>query len=773
MENIRIKVLDCTLRDGGYMNNWKFSNEQIHKIIDALVSSNVDIIECGYLDDKKGTSFDSTLFESINVFDNLLNKRNEAIECQKVLMINYGDYDVKKLISKSKTSIDGIRLAFHKDKLDEVLVVGAKIIELGYKLYFQPMVTKNYSDLEFLSMIKKVNKLKPYAFYIVDSFGSMTLDEFNKYLVLVQSNLDKNIALGYHSHNNMQLAFSNAIDMCNANLKRDIFIDSSIYGIGRGAGNLNTELIIDYLNKEFQSNYNTLPLLEIIDEYLSSLMDQNPWGFSPAQFLSASYNCHPNYASFLINQNTNHIVSIQKILNKLPNDKKNSFNKDLIKKLYEEFILEPKTSLNEWAELDVNKHITLIASGSSVLKHKEEIKKYISDKNSITIGLNHKSDIECDYYFFTNQKRYDEFIEKIDYTKVVITNNIRTKINSHKVLDFANIAYINGKLVVNVALVCINLLRLKGVNTLSIAGMDGYAKGVVNYEYEETSYINDIDTLNEQNKLISENLNFFKTKIDINFLTQSIFDIRDKLKVIGVIPARFQSSRYEGKPLALINGIPMIKRTYEQAKKSKLLDELVVATEHEKIKNYCERENIPVIMTSDNCLTGTDRIAEVAQKKYFDLYVNIQGDEPVIDPKSIDEVITDYKIYKDKYLAYNLYKIIDDDTEINSNTIIKTIVNEKDELMYMSRLGVPFNKSNKKVQHKKQVCVYGFTKKALELFASRNKTLNEQFEDIEILRFIDMGYKVKMKETSVDSIAVDVPKDIKKVEEYLNQRGLK
>ena len=131
------------------------------------------------------------------------------------------------------------------------------------------MVTKNYSDLEFLSMIEKINKLNPYAFYIVDSFGSMTLDEFHKYLILTNNNLNINISLGYHSHNNMQLAFSNAISMCNMNLKRDIILDSSIYGIGRGAGNLNSELMADFLNKTYSKNYNILPLLEIIDELLT------------------------------------------------------------------------------------------------------------------------------------------------------------------------------------------------------------------------------------------------------------------------------------------------------------------------------------------------------------------------------------------------------------------------------------------------------------------------------------------------------------------------
>ena len=128
--------------------------------------------------------------------------------------------------------------------------------------------------------------------------------------------------------------------------------------------------------------------------------------------------------------------------------------------------------------------------------------------------------------------------------------------------------------------------------------------------------------------------------------------------------------------------------------------------------------------------------------------------------------------YEEEFIAYNLYKMITDISEVNTDTIIKVITNEKDELMYMSRLGVPFNKSNFEVKYNKQICVYGFTKQALDVFSSRTKTLNEQYEDIEILRFVDMGYKVKMKETTVDSIAVDVPSDVKKVENFLEKKGL-
>lgn len=241
-------------------------------------------------------------------------------------------------------------------------------------------------------------------------------------------------------------------------------------------------------------------------------------------------------------------------------------------------------------------------------------------------------------------------------------------------------------------------------------------------------------------------------------------------KILGVIPARYKSTRFEGKPLALINGIPMIKRTYNQAIKSTLLDDLVVATDDKKIFDYCISENMKVCMTASTCLTGTDRLAEVANEYDADLYVNIQGDEPVIDPTSIEQIVKLFKENSEDYMVYNLYKIINDECEINSQTIIKVIVNENNDVMYMSRLPVPYSNSSLKQKFRQQIPVYGFTKKALKIFSQYQKTINEQFEDVELLRFIDLGYKIKMAETKVDSIAVDVPSDIQKVENFLNAK---
>jgi len=518
---MNIKILDCTLRDGGYINDWNFSDKNIDKIINALENANIDILECGYLNDKEKKDKDTTLFNKIEIINQKLSNKNKNIS--KVVMINFGDFDIDNLKHQNEALFDGIRLAFHKNKLKDALASAEKIISLGYKVYFQPMITKNYSDLEFLEMIAKVNTLDIYSFYIVDSFGSMSLAEFHKYLILVHNNLKSNVSLGYHSHNNMQLAFSNAISMCHMNMKREIIIDASIYGIGRGAGNLNTELITDYLNQSYEKNYDTLPLLEIIDELLNSMMKKNPWGFSPAQFLSALFNCHPNYATYLINKNTNHIVSIKKILEKVPQEKKSSFDKEFTEKLYRDFILEAKSELKGKLELDNNKKILLLASGKSVNEYLDLLKDKREDENYILIGLNHKPYIECDYYFFTNQKRYDEFNDKIESSKMVITNNIETSQKSHVILDFSKLVLEDDELITNSTLLAINYLIQSAYKTVEIAGLDGYGIGLNNYSYDENQIVPDSEVQQKENKIIEKSLIKFSKDIKINLLTPSIF----------------------------------------------------------------------------------------------------------------------------------------------------------------------------------------------------------------------------------------------------------
>lgn len=770
MKQRQINILDCTLRDGGYANDWNFSNKDTKRTISKLLKSNIEIIECGFLDSQKGKENDCTRFKTYEVLENLVSDLTLNENQLLVAMVDLNAYDLSTLPNITKKSkIKGIRVAFRRTTYKEAIVQAKILKEKGFYVFMQPMSTISFSKDELENLIEEINSLNPYAFYIVDTTGSMYQDNFLSLYQIIEQSLDKNIKLGFHSHNNMQLSYAIAIDFINSVKNRDIIIDSSIYGMGRGAGNLNTELLADFLNKKYSKNYEIENILELIDSYFYALYKTNHWGYSLAHFLSASYSVHPNYASYLLDTKRLSINEIKTILEQIPNKNVYEYSKTLMEELY--FMHNSsKQKLIKEPNIIPNKKVLLLGSGQNIKSKINELKEKRDEY--LIISLNHKPDfITPDFYFFNSQKRYDEFFETVEKYNIISSSNL--EVSTNYTLDYKELSTINDSFQNDISVIMmINYFKNRGLKSIYLAGIDGFKLDLENYSYSEEDKLVDENSINELNSSISKAIEILSKDIKIEFITESIFKSQSKPRVIGVIPARYKSSRFEGKPLCIVNGIPMIKRTYLQAKQSKLLDDLVVATEDNRIKEYCESENIKVIMTSDNCLTGTDRIAEVSKSMDYDLYVNIQGDEPVIDPKSIEEVVNEYLKYKEEFIAYNLYKNIEDFSEINSDTIIKVITNEKDELMYMSRLGVPFNKSKEKVKHKKQVCVYGFTKKALHIFSSRTKTLNEQYEDIEILRFIDMGYKVKMKETNVDSIAVDIPEDVEKVEDFLKKRGL-
>lgn len=240
------------------------------------------------------------------------------------------------------------------------------------------------------------------------------------------------------------------------------------------------------------------------------------------------------------------------------------------------------------------------------------------------------------------------------------------------------------------------------------------------------------------------------------------------MKCLGVIPARFKSSRFEGKPLADIHGKPMIWWVYNQAKKVKELEDVYVATDDTRIEEVCKKLGMNVMMTSNSHKTGTDRVGEVARKIRADLYVNIQGDEPLIEPETIVKAIKPF--YKDNTLKVsNLMTAIKDPIEVVNFTVPKVITNEQNIGIYLTRSASPYPKSSLDYKYYKQVCVYGFKPEALEFFCSTERGKIEKIEDIEILRFIENGIKVQFIEVDSETIAVDTPQDLLKVNTYIKE----
>ena len=243
------------------------------------------------------------------------------------------------------------------------------------------------------------------------------------------------------------------------------------------------------------------------------------------------------------------------------------------------------------------------------------------------------------------------------------------------------------------------------------------------------------------------------------------------MKTVIIIPARYKSTRFPGKPLTLILGKPMILWVAELCAEVLPTEFVYVATEDFQIKEVVEKAGFNVVMTSNKCLTGTDRIAEVATKIDSDIYVNVQGDEPLLNPADIFSIIEAKKQYPNEVI--NGYSKIGDNEEPESLNIPKVIFNEDQQMVYMSRNLLPGTKTKDFAppDYYKQVCIYAFNKQELSDYADfgRKGTL-EFYEDIEILRFLDIGVNIRVVETKSVSLAVDVPIDVIRVEEEILRR---
>lgn len=235
-----------------------------------------------------------------------------------------------------------------------------------------------------------------------------------------------------------------------------------------------------------------------------------------------------------------------------------------------------------------------------------------------------------------------------------------------------------------------------------------------------------------------------------------------------IIPARYGSSRYRGKPLVKILGREMVIRVADICSKIKNV-KVFIATDSKKIANVVKKNGYNYIFTSSSCLTGTDRVAEASNKIRSKIFINVQGDEPTINPKDIKKVIKAKKKFPNHVICgYDKVHNFENPLSIN---LPKVVVNSKGELIYISRALVPgAKKTDQKIQYYKQVCIYAFNKRQLKKFYSkRKKSETESIEDIEILRFFDLGFKVKMIKLKANTIAVDEYKDIRKVEKILRK----
>lgn len=313
-----INVLDCTLRDGGYVNDWEFNNDIAKGVIDGLYESGIRVIEIGIMG-KGGELGKSTKFVSFKDAEPLLENRKK--DCKYAIMLNQAEAGNFDIPVRSEKTVDMIRLAYFKAEFHNAAVLAKSLKDKGYEVFLQAMATFMYSDDEMDDMIKQINDLKPQAFYIVDSFSNLFPEDITKMANYVLSKLDSDIDFGFHAHNNIQMAFANAIAFMNVKSDRNIYIDGSIYGMGRGAGNVPVELLMDYLNKKGKK-YNLGVLLKTYQDYIKPIFEQYFWGYTHPYYLTASKDMNSVYSWFFMNQGINDIVQLSEALDMIKDTSK-------------------------------------------------------------------------------------------------------------------------------------------------------------------------------------------------------------------------------------------------------------------------------------------------------------------------------------------------------------------------------------------------------------------------------------------------------------------
>lgn len=304
-----IKLLDCTLRDGGYVNEWAFGVNESRGITELVSKSGVEFVEVGFIgphEDKEGVVRFSSMYELMKVFSNL---DRDA----KLSVMTYAEgYSVDNFPDKSDSTVEMIRVIFWKRNLEEGVEYCRKLVNKGYQVGVQLARTEQYGLSEIGDIVKMFNDVHPYAVYVVDSFGTFNRDNLRRYSEIYDKSLAMDIRFGFHAHNNMQQAFTNAVTFCEQGYDHDLILDASVLGIGRGAGNLNLELFMNYLNEKGYS-FNLDPICKAASRYVNPIKDKikksEIWGYSYPYFLAATNGRNHAFVNYLIEQE----VSIEKM----------------------------------------------------------------------------------------------------------------------------------------------------------------------------------------------------------------------------------------------------------------------------------------------------------------------------------------------------------------------------------------------------------------------------------------------------------------------------
>jgi 4-hydroxy 2-oxovalerate aldolase len=528
-----IQLLDCTLREAP-VEDFYVGERLMKAFIRGCEDVGIDIIECGFLKNVE-YRFGGNCFKTVDQFIHVI--KNKKPDTMYVALMDCGRFDVEKLADYDGKSIDGVRICFKYGQQMEAIKEAKIIKNKGYKVFIQHVDTLAYSDIEIIEFLGKVNEIEPYAYAIVDTFGSMYEDDMRRISMLVNYHLKEGITLGFHAHNNLMLANSNAQSFISEFAgKRHLIVDVSMLGCGRGAGNANTEILAAYLNKKYYSQYGLNEILDLIDNLMPSFQKKCTWGYSIPYFLSGLHSTHVYNANHLLRRHNIALKDLRAIIEKLDNRQKKSYDYTLLEKIYVEYFSHPINDSYARTELSNDlegKKILLLSSGKTLQTEKEKIDFFIQNEHPIVIGVNGgKYTYGLDYLFFSNNKRYDNYLinNVHDIHKMIITSNIVPKSNKDEyiIVDYESLIKYGWINIDSAMILVLRLLIGIGCNDIYMAGFDGFSsKQNDNYYTEELvtdMKEEDLLLLTKENREMLVDILNTHPRIKIHFITSSLYE---------------------------------------------------------------------------------------------------------------------------------------------------------------------------------------------------------------------------------------------------------
>lgn len=532
-----IKLLDCTLRDGGYINDWEFGHSNIINVFERIAESDVDIIEVGFIDDRRPYDYNRSIFPdtaSIRRIFGMAARRAPMV----VGMIDYGTCDISRIEPCEDSYIDGIRVIFKKHRMHEAMAYCKRLKELGYEVFSQLVSTTSYNDQELIELIGLVNEVKPRAVSIVDTYSLYNPSLLLHHYDILEKNVLPEISIGFHAHNNMQLAYANVLTFLEKTMeydsKREIIVDGTLFGMGKNSGNAPIELVANYLNKLdcIDKIYNISPMLEAIEESIKDIYIKYPWGYKTHFYLSSKNEIHPSYISYFQNKGNLSVSKMDAILQGFADDdRKLLYDKEYAEEVYQRFIdnylNDSENGLRLAKELS-GKNILLIGPGKNIFLQEDKVSSFIDDIKPVIISVNYiPKHIKTNYVFVTKVSRYQKMIEQLHQEE---NSDIRIICTTNVECDKAITAYMFNRepllekreeICDNSLLMLLKVLRRANILSVYLAGFDGYSDKEENYFEPGMEYSFIKSSATRLNHQIREKLFNDYSDLKLNFVTYS------------------------------------------------------------------------------------------------------------------------------------------------------------------------------------------------------------------------------------------------------------